>query len=174
MRIRAYPDPALRKKSRNIEKTTKGIERLAEKMKKLTRLAGAYGLAAPQVGVNLRLFVRNTYPFVLINPEIVWMSIDKSREFEGCLSFPWMRIKLDRSTVIRFKAQTLSGRTVERTEVGINARIVQHEIDHLDGIFFIDHLTSFQRRLFRDKLKKIVRQGKKRMKLAAKNKRLKT
>jgi peptide deformylase len=119
------------------------------------------GLAAPQVGVSLRLAVIDasngeSEPYVLINPEIVYSSSEREDYEEGCLSMPGISLKINRPSHVTVKAQNENGDyyTIENAE-GLLSRALQHEADHLNGILFIDHVSPVQRALLKGKLKKI-------------------
>ena len=125
------------------------------------------GLAAPQVGVSKRLVVlaevaddeagENVGPrLVLVNPEIHWRSGDLVPYEEGCLSVPDITESVERPRVIRFSYTDLDGKRHERETEGLLARVVQHEVDHLDGILFIDRLSLVKRQLLRKRLKRLA------------------
>lgn len=124
------------------------------------------GLAAPQVGESLRLVVVAAVaddaagqhvggPMVLVNPEILSASEAQEPYEEGCLSVPEITEVVDRPSAIRFRYTTLEGETIERDAEGLLARVVQHEIDHLDGILFVDRLSLLKRRMLRKRLQKL-------------------
>lgn len=170
MKIKKYPDPVLREKCIPVGKNdfdTDVLRKTAHKLLETAQLYKAYGIAAPQLGIPQRIIVRNTFLEgvegyeVLCNPKIIWSSEEEKSEFEACLSIPWVRAKVKRPVSITFTANLLDGSEIELTEHGINARILQHEIDHLDGILFTDRLTMFQRGCVRNKLKRLKRRAKK-------------
>ena len=124
------------------------------------------GLAAPQVGVSQRLVVlasvpdddegRNLgAPLVLVNPEILWRSPDLVPYEEGCLSVPDITEIVDRPRAIRFRYASLDGAAPERDAAGLLARVVQHEVDHLDGVLFVDRLSLLKRQLLRKRLQRL-------------------
>ena len=120
--------------------------------------AEGIGLAAPQVGVSTRLFVMDIRdpeiePRALINPVIVARSGSESGE-EGCLSLPGLVGEVERSASIVVEALDLQGKPVRIEASGLHARCIQHEIDHLDGVLFIDHLSPLKRRMLIGKWKK--------------------
>ena len=141
--------PVLRRKAASITKVDKSIRALAADMLETMREEGGVGLAAPQVGQSIRLIVIE-YPqddtveespmatYKLVNPEIVWKSETLVKGVEGCLSIPGVVGEVDRAESIRVKAQGISGRKTEIEVSGWLARIFQHEIDHLDGVCYID------------------------------------
>jgi len=114
------------------------------------------GIAAPQIGEGWRIFAygfskNSRYPdvkpiekTVLINPEIYFFSKEINDFYEGCLSIPNIRGMVSRSTSIKFKAQTINGELLERTADGFEARIIQHELDHLDGVLFPERMSNLK------------------------------
>lgn len=158
------PDPRLRLKSEPVEVVTDEIHRLAEDMLATMYDAPGIGLAAIQIGVPKRVVVMDTSkkdeerrPVVLINPEILSSSEETDVYEEGCLSIPEYYEEVERPAKVRFRYTDLSGRTIEQEAEGVVATCVQHEIDHLNGVLFIDHLS----RLKRDRvIKKFVKAAK--------------
>ena len=142
----AYPDPRLALKSAPIEKIDDSLKRLVDKMFELMFQARGVGLAAPQVGLNIRLFVASpTFEQddrqVYINPEI--LSAEGSQEDEeGCLSVPGVSCKIKRANVVTIQASDLSGERFEQTGEGLLARIFQHETDHIEGRLILDRMGS--------------------------------
>ena len=141
--IRKYPDPVLRGRADPVRTIDAKLRQLAANMTETMREANGVGLAAPQVGVPLRLAVVDFDPEnhdlrVLVNPVIVKRSGRQELHDEGCLSFPEVRSQVKRSPKVIFHAQGLDGETAEYAAEGLAARAVQHEIDHLDGLLFID------------------------------------
>jgi peptide deformylase len=125
------------------------------------------GLAAPQVGVSTRLVViasvadddegRNLGPaLVLVNPVILSRSSDLVPYEEGCLSVPGITENVERPRAVRFGYTTLDGEAVERDAAGLLARVVQHEVDHLDGVLFVDRLSLLKRQLLRKRLQRLA------------------
>jgi peptide deformylase len=128
------------------------------------------GLAAPQVGVSKRLVVIASVaedeegeemcpPLVLVNPEITFFSDDTVPYEEGCLSVPGITEVVERPRTIRFDYTDLEGQNIERDAEGLLARVVQHEIDHLNGILFVDRLSLIKKQLLRKKLRQMAAQG---------------
>jgi peptide deformylase len=153
LRIIKYPDPVLRAPNAVIteEELKEGsVAKLAKEMFLLMYAAEGVGLAAPQVGVNKRLMVYNESgdakkwldEIVMVNPRIVEFSEAKDIDVEGCLSFPEMTGDVERSKWIKVEAMNLRGKTIKRKFNGWEARIFQHEYDHLDGVVYIDHLSE--------------------------------
>lgn len=141
-------NPALRKKSAPVGKITPEILDLIKEMKEALKGAeNGVGLAAPQVGVNIRLFVilddlaKDGYS-VFINPEITQISKKKIIEEEGCLSLPGRWNELPRADKVTIKATDEKGNKFKIRAKGILARLMLHEVDHLNGILFIDHLKT--------------------------------
>lgn len=134
------PAASLRQKSLPIEQITPEIKRLILDMAQTMKTAEGVGLAAPQIGQNIRLCVISTDKglLALINPKIFWKSIRKITEEEGCLSCPNAYIKVKRSKIIYIKCLDQEGKTLSFRAEGFFARVIQHEVDHLDGILIID------------------------------------
>ncbi len=153
--------PTLRKRAEEVDAFDDELRELAENMISTMRMNEGIGLAAPQVNVLRRLFVidleqidENLSPKAYINPRILSSSGSEIME-EGCLSIPNVRADVTRPEVIEVEYQTLTGETVRETLDGLTARVFQHELDHLNGVLFIDHISPIQRRLLAPKLKKI-------------------
>jgi peptide deformylase len=167
LEILQYPHPILKKKTQPIQKIDPTIRRLIQDMAETMYAAPGVGLAAPQVGHPLRLAVLDITPanqaknlVVLINPEIVVTEGECLWE-EGCLSVPDYSEEVKRKKKIVVRCQNLEGENVE--VVGDNNLLsiaLQHEIDHLDGILFIDRLSKLKRDLFKKKLQKESKEGK--------------
>lgn len=167
-KIIVYPDPILKLKSEPVEEQDKELDKLIKDMKDTLNSVPGLGLAAIQIGVPRRVFIYDETPgeekgtkyfSVLINPEIVSME-GKVKEEEGCLSIPDYRDTVVRAAMVTVKGKREDGKEVEITAEGLLARVFQHEIDHLDGILFIDRLSSLKRGLFYRKMKKRQRQAK--------------
>ena len=147
LKILKYGDEILRKKSKEVSKVSKKIRILAENMIDTMYANNGVGLAAPQVGENLRIFVIDVSqddeplnPIVFINPKIIKKS-GAIKSNEGCLSFPKAYVDVRRYKNIMIKALDLNGRpfVMEAKDGELLARAIQHEYDHLEGILFIDH-----------------------------------
>ena len=143
--IRHLPDPVLRAKAKRVPKIDASIHKLIEDMIESMYAASGVGLAAPQIGVSLRLVViglPEEEPFALINPEIVKRSGERQVE-EGCLSVPGYRAELTRSLTVVAKALDADGKPVRiRARDDLLAQALEHEIDHINGILYIDHLPG--------------------------------
>ena len=161
-RIRVYSDPVLREKALPVQAITAVERKLAEDM--LTTMYVSpigVGLAAPQVGISKRLIVIDLdrddpegAPLVLFNPEIHSLEGETIEE-EGCLSFPGITADVKRAAKTVVTAQGIGGEPIRIEGEDLLARALQHEIDHLDGILFIDHLSGLKRQLLRGKLRKL-------------------
>jgi peptide deformylase len=144
-----YPDPILREKAREIQKITPQIERLAVNLVDTMRISGGVGLAAPQIGVSKRMIVvedPEKNPIILINPEIVKLEGDKETAEEGCLSVPGVWGEVERRVSMTVRGYNLEGKSVAYLVEGFTARAFQHEIDHLDGIVFLDRAATVYKR----------------------------
>lgn len=151
--IRCYPDPILRTKTTIVEDFNRSLHTLLDNMAHTMYQAEGIGLAAPQVGEIRRVCVVDVSREGLelqefINPQIIAREGSASGE-EGCLSIPEYRDKVDRSAKIVVKAQDRKGQFFELEASNLLAVCLQHEIDHLDGILFIDHLSRLKRELFK-------------------------
>ena len=145
--IKIYPDSVLRKKTEEIDKVDGEIKRLAEDMIETMRGNDGAGLAGPQVGVSKRIFVLDIGkgPMVFINPKIS-NKRGKEFDFEGCLSFPGLSLKIKRAGELKCKFLDEKGEQCELEADGLLARVIQHENDHLEGTLFIDRIGFWQRR----------------------------
>jgi peptide deformylase len=143
--VRTLGDPILRSKSLPVHTFNEALARLADDMHETMAAAPGVGLAAPQVGRPIRMFTYDSGPEgergTLVNPTITWMSPETEEGEEGCLSIPGAYFPVVRALTVRVSAQDVTGASVEREAEGFLARIFQHEIDHLDGILFIDRLA---------------------------------
>ncbi|MCC7201717.1 MAG: peptide deformylase [Nitrospirae bacterium] len=167
-RIIEYPDPFLRQKSRRVEKWDDNLKRLIQDMMDTLDAVPGLGLAAVQVGASESLFIYDAdlssdspvknYT-VFINPEIIYEDGEVKGE-EGCLSVPDYRDYVIRAEKVKVQGYDKDGNNIEITAEGILARVFQHEIDHLNGVLFIDRLSSLKRGLFLRKMKKRDRQAK--------------
>ncbi|OGX35098.1 MAG: peptide deformylase [Omnitrophica WOR_2 bacterium RIFCSPLOWO2_02_FULL_50_19] len=158
LRIRKYPDPVLRKKALPVKAVTEIERRLIEDMIETMKLSDGVGLAATQAGVSKRIIVFNPScdewrADALINPVISKKRGSEKKE-EGCLSLPGINGLVRRSTYILVEGLDIKGRPVCFEAKDLLARIFQHEIDHLDGILFIDRINPMKRLMAKRKLKK--------------------
>lgn len=160
--IRIYPDPVLRVKCPPVERFDDELRRLADDMVETMHAAPGVGLAAPQVGVELRLAVVDLSVgkdpealLVLVNPEVLEAEGSET-EVEGCLSIPDYTDKVERSFRIRVQAQDLEGESFELEADDWVARAILHEMDHLDGVLFVDHLRGLRKERARRQLRKLA------------------
>lgn len=157
--ILKYPNPILKKKAEPVAEITPEITTLISDLAETMFSADGAGLAAPQVGVSLRVFVLafdHKYG-AFINPEIVEVDgIDKIRDTEGCLSFPGGRSVIERAERISVRYLSEKGGSILRTFEGFYAVAFQHELDHLNGILMIDRMGPLARSLF---LKQVAKQS---------------
>lgn len=148
MEIFKYPAEILRQKVEKIQELTEEITTLAERMIETMYEGRGIGLAGPQVGKLLSLFIAQTQdgkPEVFINPEITATSLETELYEEGCLSLPGLYADVMRPSAVTVQAWNEKGRLFKRDCTGLLARIVQHEMDHLKGVLFIDYLSEFKR-----------------------------
>jgi peptide deformylase len=158
------PDSKLRLVSEPVQEITSEIRQLADDMLETMYDAPGVGLAAIQIGVPVRMVTMDVSkseeerePMVLINPEIVWASEEKRVYEEGCLSIPEYYEEVERPDRVRFRYMDLQGETIEQDADGLLATCVQHEIDHLNGVLFIDYLSKLKRDRVVTKFKKAVK-----------------
>lgn len=161
--IRVFPDPVLRVRCPEVTRFDDGLRKLAEDMVETMHAAPGVGLAAPQVGVALRLAVVDlsagedpSKVHVFVNPEIVKARGQKV-EVEGCLSLPGFSEKIQRPGWIRLQALDLTGRPFEMEAEGWLARAICHEVDHLDGRLIVDRLAGLRRERARRYLRRMER-----------------
>jgi peptide deformylase len=156
LEIRIYPDPILKQVCEPIVEVTQEIKTLVQDMFLTMYNKGGVGLSANQVGITKRVFVMDTSESgnrrrVFINPEIIW-SKDEQRWREGCLSFPDVFSYVKRPAHVKVKALDEEGKVFELDLEGIDAVCFQHELDHLNGVTFYDHLTPLQKNMIRKKM----------------------
>ncbi len=161
--IHAYPDPVLKRKAEPVTRFDAVLQRLIDVMFETMYAAPGVGLAAPQIGESLRLFVYDVgaadgrpAPGVLINPKVLSQSGQLIEE-EGCLSVDGYRDLVRRATRIVVAGLDRDGKEIRLEGEGLFARMLQHEMDHLDGLLFIDRLSPLKRGLYLKKLKKQAR-----------------
>jgi len=149
-----YPNKILKKKSKEVKDITPEIKELVLDMEKTMLKNKGIGLAAPQIGALERIVLIQIgkEPAVFINPKIIKKSKEKEIMEEGCLSFPGIFLEIKRPREIEVEALNLTGEKVLLKTEGLLSRIFQHEIDHLDGILFIDRISFWQRWKLRKKL----------------------
>lgn len=170
LKVRHYGDPILRNRCKPVTEITDEIRQLARDMIETMDLSNGCGLAAPQVGHSIRLFVLRDYiihedghwtlaePRVYINPKLSSPGCHILTDVEGCLSLPGLRLNIDRPDRITIEAQDLDGKLIKEEIEGYNARIRMHENDHINGVLFIDRVDEKTRHqidpLLRDMKKK--------------------
>ncbi|RME50947.1 MAG: peptide deformylase [Deltaproteobacteria bacterium] len=156
--ILTYPDPVLTQRAEPVEEVTEDLVELSKNMLETMYAAPGIGLAAPQIGVSKRLIVvdigeEHRHPIVLLNPEITHRE-GKIVYTEGCLSLPGIVDEVTRAQRVVVKGLDIEGKSEEIDAQELLAVCLQHEIDHLDGILFIDRLSSIKRTYYRRKLRK--------------------
>jgi peptide deformylase len=158
--ILLVPDPKLRARAKPVEPKDARIGSLADRMLATMYKAPGIGLAAPQVGELLRLVVLDIQPddkpapMVLVNPEIIAESAETALREEGCLSLPGQFADVTRPARIKLRYQDLTGARHEMEADGLLGVCIQHEIDHLNGVLFVDHLSALKRNMLLRKLAK--------------------
>lgn len=163
--IVAYGHPVLKKQATDIEKGEVDVVELAKDMFETMHQASGIGLAAPQIGKSLRMFIADATPLedeeigdwkqVFINPEIIEEYGDDWAFEEGCLSIPNVREDVIRPEKVKIVYFDENWEEHKEEFDGMQARIIQHEYDHIDGILFTDHLSAFKKRLLKSKLTNI-------------------
>ncbi len=163
LEIRVYPDEVLKKKAEEVTDFNQELKEIVESMFETMYKRGGVGLAANQVGILKRVVVIDVHSgkelqgkerIVLINPEIVALEGEEVKE-EGCLSLPGLYKKVKRASYAKVRAQNLEGEVFEIEGEGLLARAFQHEIDHINGIVFIDRLSPLSRKLALEKYRKL-------------------
>jgi peptide deformylase len=150
--VRQYPDPVLRLKAHEVEDFDDSVADLVERMTMLMDEARGVGLAAPQLGVLRRVLVYRTAEedpvTALVNPRIVASGEESETVEEGCLSLgaATVVVEVERPTTVTIEAQTPAGEPLQLEAEGLHARVIQHEVDHLDGVLIIDRTTEEQRK----------------------------
>jgi peptide deformylase len=158
------PDPRLKITARGVERVDSDVRRLMDDMLETMYRANGIGLAAPQVGSDLRVVVcdvarsdESPRPLALANPEVVWASDELMLREEGCLSVPDHYAEVERPSEVRIRYLDRDGVEQEVHAAGLLSVCLQHEIEHLDGTLFIDHLSRIKRDIILRKLKKTQR-----------------
>ncbi len=163
--ILVAPDPILKAKATPVAAVDDELRKLADDMLETMYDAPGIGLAAPQIGVSKRVIVFDIShddepraPHFMANPELVWVSDEDATYEEGCLSVPEHYADVVRPAKIRVKFLDREGKSGELEAEGLLATVIQHEMDHLDGILFIDHLSNLKRNMILRKLLKSRKQ----------------
>jgi peptide deformylase len=182
LEIVQYGNPVLREKGREVKEVDEKIKKLAGDMLETMRAANGVGLAAQQVGVPVQMTVIDVagiedrpsamfigddevnvdehMPLVLLNPQLK-LSKDKETASEGCLSFPEMSAEITRASGVRCKAKLLDGKEIEFDASGLLARALQHEVDHLNGVLFIDRMNAAAKASVAGRLKRLQKEVRK-------------
>ena len=163
LEIKLYGEGILRKKSKGVDKLTGAIKRLAGDMIETMKNSLGVGLAAPQIGKSLRMAVLyhpefHPKPLTLINPVILDRAAELASLEEGCLSLPKLNVPVARPRAVFVRYMDLKGNVLEREFLDLLSRIVQHELDHLDGRMIVDHMDLESRLRFEAQLKQHSRQ----------------
>ena len=166
--ITSYGNPVLKKKSVTIDKNYPNLSQLIANMFKTMYAASGVGLAAPQIGLGIRLFVVDAKPFadeekelehfkrVFINAQMLDENGNEWKFNEGCLSIPGIREDIMRKKIIRIRYQDENFEAHEEIFDGLAARVIQHEYDHIEGILFVDKLSPLKKQLLKGKLRDIT------------------
>lgn len=167
LHIYVAPHPVLKKIAEPVEGgVTADLRRMMDDMLETMYATSGIGLAAPQVGVSKRVLVMDLEqpddggkgkPQVFVNPEIIWSSEELSTYNEGCLSLPGQYAEVERPKKVRVKYLDYDGKAQEVEADGLLATCLQHEMDHLNGVLFVDHLSTLKKDMVMRKLKKFTR-----------------
>ncbi len=159
------PDPRLKVKAKPVAKVDDRIRKLLDDMVETMHAAPGIGLAAPQVGETLRILVIDlakddepSKPMKFVNPEIVWASDDQKPWEEGCLSLPDQFAEVERPSEVKVRYLDETGAKQELHATGLMAVCLQHEMDHLEGVLFVDHISALRRNMILRKLVKTKKQ----------------
>ena len=162
LRVIKYGNPILRMKAKHIENIDSDVKQLANDMITIMQGEEGIGLAAPQVAQSISLLVvdmslidEEGEPTAFINPEILTSEGESVLE-EGCLSLPDIREDVKRPEIITLRYQNIEGEVSEKRFDELLARVLQHEIDHLNGVLFVDRISSLKKKMFNKKLKEIA------------------
>jgi len=174
MKIYVAPHPVLKTPGNEVSKVDDNIRRLMDDMLETMYVNDGIGLAAPQIGVSQRILVldvdqprgedlppeqRRGKPQFFINPEIMWSSEERRIYNEGCLSIPAQYAEIERPDKVRVKYLDYEGKAQETEAGALLSTCLQHEIDHLNGILFIDHLSGLKRDIILRRLKKFTKEN---------------
>ena len=154
LNIIKYPDSILRKDAKEVEKVDDNIKNLILDMTEIMQKHDGAGLSAPQVGISKRIVIANDgkEDFAILNPDIIIKSWRKQKDKEGCLSLPGLEVIINRSKKIIVSGIDYSGKKIKVEAKNLMARILQHEIDHLNGILIIDRLNNKEKREYEETL----------------------
>lgn len=150
--IRLLGDAVLRERAQPVPEITEEMRALVGDMFETMYQAEGVGLAAPQIGLSIRVIVVDphdevTKPFALFNAEVVSQGSETDKAEEGCLSIPGIRELVERPSSVVVEAVDIDGKAVRMEAEGFLARVLQHEVDHLNGVLFLDHLSPIKRRM---------------------------
>ena len=161
LKLYEYPHPILKQKTEKVEKVDAEVKKLLDDMLETMYASNGCGLAAPQIGVSKRIVVidiahedEEPNPIYMVNPEIIWKSEEKVCGEEGCLSVPGQRAEVERFVSVKIKYLDYNGNEQELLAEDFLAIAAQHELDHLDGVLYIDHLSRLKRQMLLKKLEK--------------------
>ena len=161
------PDPILKKESVSIPQVDDHHRELIKQMYEVMYSANGVGLAAPQIGLNIRIFILDAgsrdeekKPITIINPKIISLEKNIVPYEEGCLSFPEHFAEIDRPDKLKIEYIDENNKKKILSTDGFNSRIIQHELDHLNGILFVDHLSRLKRDVIIRKMKKFKKEEK--------------
>lgn len=164
LKVYEYPHPFLKEKAKRVDDVDESIKKLLDDMLETMYASKGVGLAANQVGVLKRLVVIDVEqgedgqlgnPMFFVNPEIIWNSDENVCDFEGCLSVPEQRAEVERYLAIKVRYQDYNGKEQELYTDDFLAIALQHEIDHLDGVLYIDRISRIKRNMLLKKLEKM-------------------
>ena len=166
LKLFEYPHPVLKQKTEKVEKVDNEIKKLLDDMLETMYASNGCGLAAPQIGVSKRIVVidiahedEEPNPIYMVNPQIIWKSEEKVCGEEGCLSVPGQRAEVERFASVKIKYLDYDGKEQELLAEDFLAIAVQHELDHLDGVLYIDHLSRLKRQMLLKKLEKLRKEN---------------
>ena len=161
LKLYEYPHPILKKKALKVESFDASLRKLLDDMLETMYACNGCGLAAPQVGISQRIVVidiahedEEPAPLYMVTPEIIWRSDEQKICEEGCLSIPGQRAEVERPASVKVKYIDYNGKPQELLADEFLAVAVQHELDHLDGILYIDHISRLKRQMLLKKLEK--------------------
>lgn len=166
LKLFEYPHPILKQKTEKLDKVDEETRKLLDDMLETMYASNGCGLAAPQIGISKRIVVidiahedEEANPIYMVNPEIIWRSDEKVCGEEGCLSVPGQRAEVERFASVKIKYLDYEGKEQELLAEDFLAIAVQHELDHLDGILYIDHLSRLKRQMLLKKLEKFRKEN---------------
>jgi peptide deformylase len=166
-KVKVLGDPVLREEAEEVVAYDQDLRSLVRDMFETMYHEEGIGLAAPQIGVPRRVIVldlrredHDDEPIALVNPRLTWKSTETAKQTEGCLSIPGLEEIVERAAKVRIEARDPEGEPIEMEADDLLARALQHEVDHLDGILFIDRVSALRRRMLLKKWKKLEEEEK--------------